>query len=332
MSVLTLNESFKIAGEYIEVTSVKLSDPTGAYGVIRNDTEAVVVADGVAMTEESTGQYTYSFTQPADSLTYTYWVEWVYGGETFHDQHTVSGSAGADYHSTAQWMRKEDIVLWLAEEFKPLTLATPAGTLRQIVDNAVRYWNTHSGYKITTMFAVPSSGTAVTLNTQFKTVVQVYPSSTTTWIWNDHPLWTMLGITVLDNVTGDLILMSEAFRNYRIYVGTDFRWVHQKSDDPLAGSKLYAINVPSGVTHLAVVGTKRIIPGETIKVEYILDWVLAYSKALLKQVEGNTLRKSAIIDVKNDGQEYMTEGKEEQKDLKEALARDGRWVAIVKRA
>lgn len=332
MSVLTLNESFKIDDEYIAVTSVKLSDPTGSYGVIRNDTSAVVVADSTAMTEESTGQYTYSFEQPADSLTYTYWVEWIYGGETFHDQHTVSGSAGADYHSTAQWMRKEDIVAWLAQEFLPLTLATPAATLRQIVDNAVRYWNTHSGYKITTMFAVPTDGQAVTLNTQFKSVVQVYPSSTTTWIWNDHPLWTMLGITVLDNVTGDMILMSEAFRNYRIYVGTDFRYTYQKSEDPLVGGKLYAINVPSGVTHLAVVGTKRIVPGETIKVEYILDWVLAYSKALLKQIEGNTLRKSEIIGIKTDGGDFLREGTEEQKDLKEALAKDGRWVAIVKRA
>jgi hypothetical protein len=235
------------------------------------------------------------------------------------------------YHATAQDMDKDEIVAWLANEFLPLTLATPTATLEQIVDNAVRYWNTHSGYKITTMVDVPAGGTAVRLNTQFKRVVRVYPSSTTTWIWNDHPLWTLLGITILDNVTGDLIMMSEAFRNYRIYVGTDFRWVFQKSEDPTVGGDLYAINVPSGVEKLAVVGTKRITANETIKVEYILDWILSFSKALLKQIEGNTLRKSSIIDIKNDGQELVNEGIEEMKDLKERLIHDGRWVALIRR-
>jgi hypothetical protein len=163
-------------------------------------------------------------------------------------------------------------------------------------------------------------------------VVQVWPSSDTTWILKDHPLWSMLGVQILDNVTGDLIMMAEAFRNYRIYVGTDFRWTFEKTEAPLEGGYLYMRNVPSGVSHVAVVGTKRIIPGESIKQEYILDWVLDYSKALLKEIEGNTLRKSGIIDIKNDGGDLVREGIEKQKELKEQLSRDGRWVAIVKRA
>jgi len=330
MSVVTLNEKFKVSGVYVAVTSVKLSDPTGAYGVKRDDTDAVVVVDGVDMTESGTGQYSYAFTEPEAGLTYTYWVEWVYDGETYHDEHQVTGTVANNLvpvRNTAKYLS------WLKQEFYPLTLATPDSTLEQIVDNAIRYWNTHSGYKITTMFAVPADGSAVQLNTQFKTVVQVYPSSTTTWIMRDHPLWSMLGIQILDNVTGDLIMMSEAFRNYRIYVGTDFRWTFQKSEDPdNEGGYLFARNVPVGVSHLAVVGTKRITSTEDIKVEYVLDWMLRYSKALVQQVEGNTLRKSSIIDVKNDGQELVSEGLDTAKELREQLERDGRWVAIIKRA
>lgn len=221
---------------------------------------------------------------------------------------------------------------WITTEFLPLTLTTPTATIEQCVENAIRFWNTHSGYKITTMFKAPVSSSAIQLNAQFKSVVSVFPASSTTGIWNDHPLWTLVGITILDNLTGDLIMMSEAFRNYKIYVGTDFRWTFEKSEDPSAGGYLYAINVPSGSTELAVVGTKRVTATEDIKQEYILDFILSYTKALVKQVEGNTLRKAGIVDIKNDGQELVSEGKEEQKELQEQLGRDGRWVALVKRA
>lgn len=332
MSTITLTEHFRISDVLTDVTSVVLSDPTGTYGVKRNDTDEVVVADAVEMTNSATGTYTYTFTEPAEGLTYTYWVEWVYGGETFRDEHEVTGTIGSDYHSTAASMRKEDIVGWLAQEFKPLTLATPAVTLRQIVDNAVRYWNTHSGYKIREMVVKPGSGLSVQLSAEIKTVVQVYPATVASNVLNQHPLWTMLGVQLLDNVTSDLIMLSEAFRNYQIYIGTDFRWTFEKSEDPLVGGYLYVKNPSSASTYLCVEGTKRIVPGETIKQEYILDWVLDYSKALLKEIEGNTLRKSGIIDIKNDGNDLVREGIEKQKELKEQLSKDGRWVAIVKRA
>lgn len=231
-------------------------------------------------------------------------------------------------------MDRAAIVAWLKKEFKPLTLATDTvdKVLEQQVDNAIRYWNTHSGYKVSQVYDYAGgTGSRVQLSTEFKSVVTVYPTRTTTWIWNDHPLWTLLGITVLDNVTSDLILMSEAFRNYRIYVGTDFRWVFDKSDDPTKGGYLYAINVPAATKSLLVVGTKRIIAEEDIKPEYILDWILYYAKALVKQVEGNVLRKASIVDVANDGQALVDEGREEMSDLQASLARDSRWVAFCKR-
>jgi len=50
MSITLLKYDFKVNGILIDPTSVVLSDPGGTYGVKRDDTDAVVVADGTAMT------------------------------------------------------------------------------------------------------------------------------------------------------------------------------------------------------------------------------------------------------------------------------------------
>jgi len=330
MAELTLTETFKKNGALIEVESCILSDPTDTFGVKRDDTDEVIVVNNTPMTKVGTGIYTYSFDEPTGEtgLTYTYWVEWVYEGRTYHTQHSATGAVEDDLALTRPFVK---YLTWIQNEFKPLTLVTPEETLEQLFENAVRYWNTHSGYKVSSMVQYAPGTKRVQLSPEFKTAVNVFPNKTTTWIWNDHPLWTLLGITVLDNVTTDLIMMSEAFRNYRIYVGTDFRWVYEKSDDPTVGGYLYCINVPTGVTGLYVLGTKRITKNENIKNEYILNWLLYYWKALVKQTEGNTLRKSGIIDIKNDGQQLVDEGKEEMKELQESLARDSRWVVLAKR-
>lgn len=226
-------------------------------------------------------------------------------------------------------MTRTEIATWLATEFKPLTLITPTPTILQQIENAIRYWNTHSAYKIGDVYDY--IGDRVQIDTNFKSVVDVIPTEVPAWIWNSHPLWTLTGITVLDNVTSDLILMSEAFRNYQTYVGTNFRWTFQKSDDPTVGGYLYCVNIPRQADSVFVIGTKRILPAEDIVTEPILDWILQYSKALLKQIEGNTLRKTAIIDTPIDGQAMIDEGREDQKDLQEKLAKNSRWVVFIKR-
>ena len=220
---------------------------------------------------------------------------------------------------------------WIKQEFAPLTLATPDSTLIQIYENSCRFWNNNSAYKITTMTEYSPGTKRVQLNNQFKSVADVYPASTTTWIWNDHPLWTLMGITVLDNVTGDLILLSEAFRNYRVYVGTDFQWLFDMSQDPTVGGYLYAINVPTGTSKLCIMGTKRITADEDVKPEPIKDWLYRYSKSLLLQIEGNTLRKSSIINISNDGQALVDQGSQDKKELEETLAKDARWLVFAKK-
>lgn len=76
---------------------------------------------------------------------------------------------------------------WFVNEFKPLTLATPIETQKQIVENAIRYWNTHSAYPVGTMVPYPAGTKRVQLSPEIKAAAEVLPDKTTNWIWNDHP-------------------------------------------------------------------------------------------------------------------------------------------------
>ncbi len=226
---------------------------------------------------------------------------------------------------------KATILSWLETEFAPLTLAAPDASIYQYIDNAVLYWNTHSAYKWMETFTYANQA-RIQLNANFKSVVQVYPTTQSTWIYNNHPLWTLTGITVLDNLTSDLIIMSEAFKNYRYYIGTDFRWTFQKSEHyESEGGYLYVQRAPTGTDAITVVGTKRITSIDKITSEYQIDWIQRYVKSLLKLQEGNTLRKSGLVNIKNDGQELVNEGQEEKRELEEQLKKDGRWVVFVRK-
>ena len=93
MSSAFIVYNFKIGNTLVDATSCVLSDSTAAYGVKRNDTGAVVVADNTAMTHASTGVYTYTFTTPATGLVYTYAVEVVYNGVTYREIATLADGA-----------------------------------------------------------------------------------------------------------------------------------------------------------------------------------------------------------------------------------------------
>ena len=304
-------------------------------------------------------------------------------------------------------MTDNEILAYIKTEFSPIQLATPDDTIRQMIKNAKRYWNTNSAFPIVRMFGTSGDETSrIQLTPDYKHVIKVYPSTTPDWILGNYPLWSLLGITIIDNLTSDLIMLSEAFRNYRYYIGTDFHFLYQKSDDPGVGGSLYLTNLPTGTTNICVVGTKRILDGSTtldisgtsgtlectpvgarslsltngsqvysddgsgiltsgggysgtinyitgawtvtgwsgettgtatytcneeVKSEYILEWLLAYIKCLVKMVEGNALRKTDAISIKNDGQVLYDEGKEEKKELEEKLGVNGRWVSFCRR-
>lgn len=78
MSETILQYNLTIDGIATDAASVLLEDPTGAYGVRRTDTLAVVVAAGTPMVHQGTGYYDYTFTNPADGITYQYWLKITY--------------------------------------------------------------------------------------------------------------------------------------------------------------------------------------------------------------------------------------------------------------
>jgi len=221
---------------------------------------------------------------------------------------------------------------WLKQEFQPVTLATPDESISQLIDNALRYWNSHSAYRrVAVVSPISESTVSIQLDPMFKEVVAVMPNYTTNWIMEGYPIWSLLGITVLDNLTSDLIILSEAFRNYQYYLGSDFRFHFEKGEDPTVGGYLYIQNFPAKATKAIVVGTTRYNKIEQIKDEFVQDWVLNYCKALLKMNEGTTLRKADIISVSNDGQRMFEEGEALKKELQENLMKDGRWVTFASR-
>lgn len=85
MATRLISKTWRVEDVLTDVTSALLSDPTGTYGVKRNDTGAVVVADGTEMTHSATGIYDYSFTDVA-GVAYTAYVEFVYEHTTFRFQ------------------------------------------------------------------------------------------------------------------------------------------------------------------------------------------------------------------------------------------------------
>jgi len=97
------------------------------------------------------------------------------------------------------------------------------------------------------------------------------------------------------------------------------------------GGYLYVDNIPSGCTGFTVIGAKRIFDTDDIQDQFIVDFLLGYSKALCRIAEGNVLRKSSIIDITNDGQQNIDEGKEELEKWKQDLFDNGRWMSFARR-
>jgi len=228
-------------------------------------------------------------------------------------------------------MTDAEIISWVKTEFKPLVLATPEETIMQFINNSRRYWNTHSAWRVTRMVNYTSGANYVEVDLDIKRVSNVYPSRMTESLFSDHPMWVLLGFISLDRYTQDMMLLSHTYEGYKIYLGSDFRWTFERGEDLTKKGKLFLQNVPKDAAKLAVVGSKRFVDGEEIKDDFILEWLLRYVKALVKMNEGNVWRKSSIINIQNDGQAILDEGKAEADKLQEDLRKEGRWQLFAKR-
>ncbi len=113
MSTRTIRRIWKVNDTLTNVTTAKLSDSTGTYGVKRDDTDAVISGceDGTDMTNVSTGVYEKTFTEPSGYYgPYTAWVEIVYDGQTYrfeHDLPAVPASEGSVLTATYSMLRRE---------------------------------------------------------------------------------------------------------------------------------------------------------------------------------------------------------------------------------
>jgi hypothetical protein len=169
---------------------------------------------------------------------------------------------------------------------------------------------------------------AIQLDSDIKTVVKVYPSTMRETFFSDHPMWVLLGFITLDRHTQDLMQLTHTYEGYRIYLGTDFRWKWERSTDSDVGGWLYLQNTPRDSSNVAVVGLKRILENEDIADEFILDWILQYTKALVQIMEGNVLRKGQIIGIQQDGQNLLDEGLRLKEELQERLKKEARWAML----
>lgn len=235
-------------------------------------------------------------------------------------------------------MQRAQMIDWLKTEFHPLTIPLEDKTLSQILDRVFRYFNTHAAYKHIEMVQNVSVGTGmVQLSNKFSTVAEVYPAANNLWVLQNHPLWTLLGVSVLDNITSDLIQMYAAFQTYRFFIGNDFRWTVLPAQDPEIGPQLMLANLPqsgdiaTGAIDLCVIGARRYGMNEDILAENVLEWMLDYFKALVKQSMGELLRKGDIDGIPNDGQRYVDDGAKEEAALKERLGIEGRWLVFGQR-
>ena len=94
MPTFTIRKTWTVDGAPADPTSVVLRDPTDTYGIRRDDTSAVIVAAGTAMTHVATGIFEYTVPDVDASTTYTAWIEIVYAGDTYRFE--VTAVAGVD--------------------------------------------------------------------------------------------------------------------------------------------------------------------------------------------------------------------------------------------
>lgn len=110
-----IRKTWEVEGVLTDVTTAKLSDPTGTYGIKRTVAGDVEVADGTAMTHSGTGIYTYEFDEPVATIAYTAYVEFVYDGLTYHFEVDIpAGGSDSGFLYTYDDLREEvaDFLGW----------------------------------------------------------------------------------------------------------------------------------------------------------------------------------------------------------------------------
>jgi len=142
MATKVITRSFYVGATGAEVltdmTSVKLSDPTAAYGV-RRVGGAVLVPDATPMVWVATGVYQYTVAAVVADVEYEYVVEFVYGGETFWDDPDVFTCPSAGPVTVAE-----------AKTFLRVDTAADDDLIERLLEAATAWAETFTGRKFLT--------------------------------------------------------------------------------------------------------------------------------------------------------------------------------------
>jgi hypothetical protein len=188
-----IRKVFKVDGVPTDVDSALLSDPTGAFGVKRNDTDAVVVADGVAMTRVSAGTYQYEFSDVV-GVAYTAYVEFVYGGATYHFEvdFAAATSSTTGPISYSGLVERVGHYLFGAEAGDSFTSSQLTRINNCIHDGLYRVYSAHEW-----SFFRPLAD--VTTTAPYTTGTVTVASGVVTLVGGSFPSWAASGIFMVNN-------------------------------------------------------------------------------------------------------------------------------------
>ena len=309
-------KKFMVNGVLADATSLTLRDPTGAYGVQRNDTGTMVVPPGTAMTRTGLGTYEYEFTDPVAGLSYTYWVEAVYEGETLPFEGRIESPI-----ASPQGLTRNGIMSRIRGRFAPVTMATPDGTLKDILLDAVLMFNTWRGIKRSVeVHCAPGQG-YFNIPAGIKTILRLNPIlPKIAYVAGEIGL--LLGVSVIprpDQIL-DWMYQWNLFKEQKRSLGLKFDW-------KVANGKVFYGNLNQGAQGVEVVGLAPIDvttgvsePGDfLIGDEDSERWILEYSHALAMENEARLLRKGRLVGAAVDATDLMGEATTKKAQLEREL-------------
>lgn len=191
MATRLISKSWRVDNVLTNVTSAKLSDPTGTFGVKRNDNDAVVVADGTNMTATATGVYEYSFDDEI-GVDYTAYVEIVYLSSTYHFEVDIPARTSSSSMAISFSTLLERVGKYLYGIRSGFSEDQTADIKDCIKDGIERVYGAHSW-----SFLRPLAD--VTTTAPYATGTITIASGVVTLVGGTFPSWADSGIIKVDN-------------------------------------------------------------------------------------------------------------------------------------
>jgi len=125
----TISKTIRLDGSLYDPSSVQLSSPDGAYGVVTLDGATLVVPSGTDLVRASPGVYAKTFTDPAYGLHYRYSLRVVHAGAILYSTYTMAGALNAPGASNSVIERMAQNIITTLQG-----IATAAGYQNTVAD------------------------------------------------------------------------------------------------------------------------------------------------------------------------------------------------------